>query len=99
MTDLDLQLDNVVLFELPTYEDVEVFATHFRSQWPGWSHDDGTVWLFTAELDGTSDRLAKLLRDVQILLVELGLPSIRFCLDNRAYELKAASPAAATVAA
>ena len=31
---------DVVLFELPTYEDSQAFRVHFGPRWPGWSADD-----------------------------------------------------------
>jgi hypothetical protein len=91
MEDLDLELDDVVLFELPTHEDVEAFCDRIRPRWEGWSDDDEDLWLVTAQLRRTDD-LAPLLRDVQGLIGELGLQSIRFFLDGRVYALEAARP-------
>jgi hypothetical protein len=31
---------DVVLFELPTYEDSQAFRVHFGPRWPGWSAED-----------------------------------------------------------
>jgi hypothetical protein len=91
--DFDFLLDDVVLFELPTFEDVEAFSHHLRSRWPGWSDADEHTWLFTVNLlGGEPDELAQLLRRVQDLLAELGLPAIRFYLDGRVYGLYAAVP-------
>ena len=82
-------LDAVVMFELPTFEDTEAFRDRFRPRWEGWSDADEQGWLFTVRLDADSD-LAGLLREAQKLLAELGLPTIRFCLDGRVYVLEAA---------
>jgi hypothetical protein len=87
--DLDLQLDDVVLFELRNPEDVEAFRGRLRPRWEGWSDADGELWLFTAELE-QSRGLAPLLREAQELIAELDLDAIRFCLDGRIYVLDAA---------
>jgi hypothetical protein len=97
--DLDLQLDDVVLFELPNPEDVEAFRARIRPRWDGWSDADGELWLFTAQLEKSRD-LAPLLREAQDLISELGHDAIRFCLDGRIYVLDAArSPRSAGLAA
>ena len=88
---LDFELDDVVIFELPTLEAVEAFRKRFRPRWDGWSDEDGTLWLFTARLDAKSD-LAALLRDAQEVVAELGLAEIRLLLDGRIYALEAARP-------
>jgi hypothetical protein len=88
--EFDFLLDDVVLFELPTFEDVEAFSHHLRPRWPGWSDADEHTWLFTVSLGGEADELAQLLRRAQDLLAELGLPVIRFFLDGRVYGLQAA---------
>jgi hypothetical protein len=90
MDDLDLWLEDVVLFELPTGADCEAFSASLRSRWPGWSDVDGELWLFTAELRGVDGELAELLRLAQELLVELGLTAIRFRVDGRLYNLEPA---------
>lgn len=89
MHELDLELDDVVMFELPTLPDSDAFAARLRSRWPGWSDVDENVWLFTAELMGGDGELAELLREAAELLVELGLTAIRFCVDGRLYILAA----------
>jgi hypothetical protein len=90
MNELDLQLDDVVLFELPTHADVEAFCDRLRSNWPGWSEADGDVWLFAVDVEDRADDLAPLFRTAQELVGELGLASIRFYLDSRIYHLEAA---------
>jgi hypothetical protein len=96
MDDLDAQLDDVVLFELPAQEDVDAFCARLRPRWEGWSDADEDVWLFTAQLERGGD-LAPLLRAAQELIAELGRDSIRFCLDGRIYLLRASvTPAAIT---
>jgi hypothetical protein len=87
MDDLDLELGDFVLFELPTYEGLEAFCERLRPRWDGWSDADEEGWLLTAELKGGD--LAPLLREAQGLLAELGLGSIRYCLDSRLYVLDA----------
>ena len=89
MYDLDLQLDEMVLFELPTLACNAVFSLQFRSRWPGWSAHDDTGWLFAVELGGGGEGLAVLLREAQGLLEELELPTIQFYLDGRVYGLEA----------
>ncbi|HEY8108363.1 MAG TPA: hypothetical protein VIC70_06650, partial [Gaiellaceae bacterium] len=76
MDDLELQLSDVVLFELPTFEAAQSFRVSMRPRWPGWSHNDEPVWLFAAELGEESDSLALLLREAQELLADLELPAI-----------------------
>jgi hypothetical protein len=90
MDDLDFELDDIVIFELPTFEDVEAFCDRFRPRWDGWSHADEEVWLVTADLGTGAGDLASLLREAQDLVAELGLPAIRYCLDGRVYVLEAA---------
>ena len=95
--DLDLALDDVVLFELQSPEDVEAFRERIRPRWEGWSDADGDLWLFTAQLAKSRD-LAHLLREAQDLISQLGLDAIRFCLDGRIYVLDGA-PRTAELAA
>jgi hypothetical protein len=87
--DLDLHQDDIVLFELPTYEDVEAFCERLRPRFEGWSDADEQLWLFTAKLADSSD-LAPLLREAAQLVAELGLEEIDYCVDGRAYVLAAA---------
>ncbi|HEX4323172.1 MAG TPA: hypothetical protein VHZ77_00920 [Gaiellaceae bacterium] len=89
MDELDLQLDEVVMFELPTLACNAAFSLRLRSRWPGWSAHDDAGWLFAAELLEDGEGMAVLLREAQDLLEELGLPSIRFCLDGGVYTLEA----------
>jgi hypothetical protein len=91
MNDLDLEFDDAVIFELPTFADLEAFCDRFRPRWDGWSHVDEEAWLFAARLDGGSD-MAALLRGAGELVAELGLAAIRYCLDGRLYVLEAARP-------
>jgi hypothetical protein len=90
MDELDLQLSDVVVFELPSFEDAQAFRVRLRSRWPGWSHHDEQGWLFAAELGTDPDTLPLLLREAQQLLAELDLPAICFVLDNRIYVLEPA---------
>jgi hypothetical protein len=85
---LDFELDDVVIFELPTVEAVDAFRDRFRPRWDGWSDADGEGWLFTARLEPKAD-LAALLRAAQELVTELGLAPVRFCLDGRVFALEA----------
>ena len=79
MDELEIQLSDVVLFELPTFAAAQAFRVRLRPRWAGWSHDDEPVWLFAAELRDEADDLALLLREAQALLAELDLSSIVFC--------------------
>jgi hypothetical protein len=90
--ELEIQLSDVVLFELPTFAAAQAFRVRLRPRWAGWSHDDEPVWLFAAELSDEADDLALLLREAQALLAELDLSSIVFCVDERTYVLDAAEP-------
>ena len=92
MDELDLQLSDVVLFELPSFEAAQTFRVRLRSRWPGWSHHDEQGWLFAAELGSEPDALPLLLRESQDLLAELDLPAICFVLDSRTYVLEPSEP-------
>jgi hypothetical protein len=87
--DLEIQLSDVVLFELPTWEAAQAFRVRLRPRWPGWSHDDEPVWLFAAELGDETDSLVLLFREAQAVLAELDVPAILFVLDGRSYVLDA----------
>jgi hypothetical protein len=96
MDSLD-RLDDVVIFELLTSEDLDAFRDLFRLRRSGWSHADAGVWLFAAEV---RDDLALLLREAQDLVADLGLGAVRFYLDGRDYVLEATPrPHDATVVA
>jgi hypothetical protein len=90
--EIDTQLSDVVLFELPTFEAAQAFRVRLRPRWPGWSHDEEQLWLFAAELGGETDGLALLLREAQEVLAEQELLAIVFVLDGRSYVLAAAEP-------
>lgn len=90
MDQLDTQLSDVVLFELPTFEAAQAFRVSLRPRWPGWSHDDEGLWLFAAEIGDETDGLATLLRQAQEVLSVLDLLAIVFVLDGRSYVLAAA---------
>ena len=95
MDELESQLDNLVIFELPAFEDVEAFCDRFRPRWSGWSLAEADLWLFTVDLSRSADDLSELLRAAQQLVGELGLAAVRFYLDGRAYVLEAQAAAAA----
>jgi hypothetical protein len=88
MDELEFQLSDVVLFELPTFEDSQAFRMRLRERWPGWSLADGELWLFAADLCDASGDLPLLLRECQDILAERSLPPIRFVLDGRIYMLE-----------
>jgi hypothetical protein len=92
MEDFDFDLDDVVIFELPSFEDVEAFRERMRPRWDGWSDAVEQVSLFTARLEREAD-VAELLRAAQELVGMLGLESVPFYLDGRAYALEAPRPA------
>lgn len=93
MDELDLQLSEIVLFELPTPAAAQAFRVRLRPRWPGWSHDDDGLWLFAAELGDEPDALPLIMREAQELLADLDLLAIVFVLDGRSYVLPAAEPA------
>jgi hypothetical protein len=90
--DLDLQLSEIVLFELPTFAAAQAFRVRMRPRWPGWSHDDEGLWLFAAELGDEPDALPLIMREAQELIADLDLLAIVFVLDGRSYVLPAAEP-------
>jgi hypothetical protein len=90
--ELDVQLSDAVLFELPSPQAARAFRVRLRPRWHGWSHDDDQGWFFAAELGEEADDLALLLREAQELVAELGLPAVLFTLDGRSYALAAAEP-------
>jgi hypothetical protein len=94
MDELEARFDNLVIFELPAFEDVEAFCDRLRPRWSGWSLAEADLWLFTVELH-ESDDLSALLRGAEELVGELGLAAVRFYLDGRAYVLEARTAAAA----
>jgi hypothetical protein len=87
MEELPFELDEVVLFELPTQEHAEAFRDRLRPRWEGWSDAEEQAWLFAARLKRAGD-LAPLLREAEELVAELGLVAIRFLLDGRVYVLE-----------
>ena len=92
MDELDLQLSEIVLFELPTFAAAQAFRVRLRPRWAGWSHDEHPLWLFAAEIGDETDNLALLLREAQQVLAELDLLAVVFVLDGRSYVLAAAEP-------
>ncbi|HEY7421382.1 MAG TPA: hypothetical protein VH541_05165 [Gaiellaceae bacterium] len=93
MNELDIQLSEIVLFELPSFEAAQAFRVSLRPRWAGWSHNDEGLWLFAAELGDEPDAVALLLREAQELLADLDLLAVVFVLDGRSYVLPAAEPA------
>ena len=92
MDELDLQLSEIVLFELPSFAAAQSFRVRMRPRWPGWSHDDEGLWLFAVELGEETDALALVLREAQDLLADLDLLAVAFVLDGRSYVLPAGEP-------
>jgi hypothetical protein len=88
VTDDDLAMSELVLFELPTRGDVELFCAALRPRWRGRSTVDGDVWLVTVELHPEGEDLANLLRKAEGVIADLGLDAIHFCVDDRAYCLE-----------
>jgi hypothetical protein len=96
--ELELQLSEIVLFELPTFAAAQAFRVRLRPRWPGWSHDDDGLWLFGAELGDEPDALPSMMREAQELIADLDLLAIVFVLDGRSYVLPTAEPAYARTA-
>ena len=92
MDELDLQLSEIVLFELPTFAAAQAFRVRLRPRWPGWSHDDDGLWLFAAELGDEPDALPLMMREAQKVIADLDLLAIVFVLDGRSYVLPVEEP-------
>jgi hypothetical protein len=97
VTEDDVAMSDLVLFELPSSDDVDRFCSALRPRWRGWSIDDGDIWLAAVELCGEDEDLAALLRKAQAVIAELAVPEICFSLDGRAYWLEARVRDAAAV--
>lgn len=92
MGEIETQLGDVVLFELPTFEAAQAFRLRLRPRWPGWSHNEDELWLFAAEIGDETDDVAQLLRKAQEVVSDLDLLAVVFVLDGRSYFLPAAEP-------
>ena len=82
-------MSELVLFELPTRDDVDVFCAALQPRWRGWSTVDGDVWLVAVELNPEEEDLANLLREAESAIADLGVDEIHFCVDDRVYCLEA----------
>jgi hypothetical protein len=80
------RLSELVLFEIPVDADVDRFRARLQPRWTGWPRLDHDAWLVAAEATNV-DGLAALLGEVQAILPELGLRSIRYCRDTSIFEL------------
>jgi hypothetical protein len=89
------ELDDLVLFELPVYADVDELSERIRPRWRGWTRREDDLWLVTAELEPDPADLALLLREIEAFVADEGLHALRFCLDGRFHVLEA--PALARV--
>lgn len=83
------ELDDLVVFELPVYADVDTLSERLRPRWRGWTRRDDDVWLVAAELQPDPADLATLLREVEAFVGDVGLLAIRFCLDGRFHVMEA----------
>jgi hypothetical protein len=83
------ELDDLVLFELPVYADVDELSERIRPRWRGWTRREDDLWLVVAEVDEDPDDLALLLREVEAFVGAEGLHAIRFCLDGRFHVMEA----------
>ena len=95
ITDDDVAMSDLVLFELPRIAAVDLFCAALRPRWRGWVTVDGDVWLVAAELGPEEGDLASLLREAQAATDDLGLGTVTFCLDDRVYCLAARARGAA----
>jgi hypothetical protein len=83
------ELDDLVLFELPVYADVDALSRRVRPRWRGWTRREDDLWLVAAEVDVDPADLATLLREVEAFVADEGLLAIRFCLDGRFHVMEA----------
>jgi hypothetical protein len=83
------ELDDLVLFELPVYADVDALSSRVRPRWRGWTRREDDLWLVAAEVDEDPADLATLLREVEAFVADEGLLAIRFCLDGRFHVMEA----------
>ena len=78
----------MILFEVPAYANVKKFCARLRPRWQVWQVFDNDVWLVGARAKVDDVDLAVLLREVEILVSELDLQAIRYCLDGRFYVME-----------
>jgi hypothetical protein len=91
MEDDALELNDLLLFEIPAYADVDQLHARIRPRWRGWTTCDDDVWLVAAEVKADADDLAPLLREVEAYVAATELLAIRYWLDGRAHIMEAAA--------
>jgi hypothetical protein len=91
--DFDGRLNDVVLFEIPEFEQAMGLCGRLATNWMAWVHRRDEVRFVAALLVPEAEGdLAALLRTVEQWVAERGLVAIRFELDGRAYVLEAGEP-------
>lgn len=83
----DAHLDDVVLFEIPAFEDATELCARLAVDWFAWVQAYDDLRFVAAMPMPDEDDLAVLLRTVQRWGAEHGRPSIPFELDGRRYVL------------
>ena len=80
-------LDDIVLFDAPTYAAAERLATLLEPGWKSWIEPRRLGWTVGTELrPGAADLAALLERALQVV-TELELEDVRVELDGRSYAL------------
>jgi hypothetical protein len=91
--DFDDRLNDLVLFEIPEFEQAMALCGRLATDWMAWVHRrDEARFVAALLLPEAEGDLAALLRTVEQWVAERGLVAIRFELDGRAYVLEAGEP-------
>jgi hypothetical protein len=93
------ELDEIVLFEMPTGDDAQQLWLRLHSMRLAWLHRREDMLFVAVALRAERWDLALLLREVQNWVSDSGLSPIVFELDGRCYELRARGEALARTAA
>ena len=89
MEDAALRLNDVLLFEIPSYADVDQLHARIRPRWRGWTTCEDEVWLVAAEVKADARDLAALLREVEAYVAATELLAIRYWVDGRFHIMEA----------
>jgi len=92
-------LNEVVLFEIPGFEDATQLCRRLGMDWLTWVQSNDSLRFVAVMLLPEEGDLAVLLRTVQRWIAGRGLDKVRFELDGRRYALDAGQAASTAVAA